>query len=87
MVPGRRRDRNMEPASDSLISDLEEMLNLEFGEYPQGYIRRQLIQGAEDLRGQIVPESLGELLYILVRHRLTDVAGLAAHREPVGSFA
>lgn len=76
----------MEPASDSLISDLENMLRLEFDGMPESYVRDQLVQGARDLRGQIVPESLGEMLYILVRHRLAHMPGVVEPKAQEGAL-
>ena len=72
MIPRRGRDRYVEPVPNSLIADLEEMLSAEFDRVPIAHVRRQLLRGARDLRGQIVPESLGEMLYILVRHRIAN---------------
>lgn len=76
----------MGPASESLISDLEEMLIAEFKRIPVDYVHLQLIQGARDLRGQIVPESLGEMLYILVRHRIASSLDEGAAERTTGAL-
>lgn len=61
-------------AQRDVVDQVTITLTQEFGaRLSEGWVRDVVRSAQHDLDGQIVPESLGEMLHRLARHRLTRV--------------